>query len=337
MKQIMCNVIRDLFPSYIDKLTSEDSDRLIEEHVAECEECAKILNDMRSQSNEPVPEPNEKEKKEIDFLKKNKRRNRRIMVYCIVGTILGIFLVLYIRAFGIGMQYLSSEYWVVEKMTVEDGVIHFKATSTDGLSSIKELYVEEDSDTVGGKGNVFIMPKIVLFNPLFSKNKEFTYELADPSAVKEIWFGTKLLWVEGEVIEDKTFELFNTRHLYIGNVSSNGKLARALGVTDIFGPYENQLETAEEPYGWTLRLQEKVTENQRAIKEGAMESTAYVFLALVNNLDHVTFEYATEEGNKTKIITAADASDFFGRNIKDCYENAKTLQALLRRLGQLQN
>ena len=37
--RMKCDVIKDLMPSYIDNLLSEDSQGLVEEHLAECETC----------------------------------------------------------------------------------------------------------------------------------------------------------------------------------------------------------------------------------------------------------------------------------------------------------
>ena len=36
-----CEIIRDLIPLYLDKVCSEDSRKLVEEHLAECSECRK--------------------------------------------------------------------------------------------------------------------------------------------------------------------------------------------------------------------------------------------------------------------------------------------------------
>lgn len=40
-----CNVIRDLLPLYADKVCSEDSKVMVEEHLAECKECKQELED----------------------------------------------------------------------------------------------------------------------------------------------------------------------------------------------------------------------------------------------------------------------------------------------------
>ena len=45
--KIPCDTVRDLFPSYIDQLTSDTTNHLIEEHIADCAACSDILHTMR--------------------------------------------------------------------------------------------------------------------------------------------------------------------------------------------------------------------------------------------------------------------------------------------------
>lgn len=42
-----CYIVRDLLPLYIDQLCSEKSSRFIEQHIATCDQCAELLNQMR--------------------------------------------------------------------------------------------------------------------------------------------------------------------------------------------------------------------------------------------------------------------------------------------------
>lgn len=44
-----CFIVRDLLPSYIDQLCSEESARFIEQHIDTCEQCAEFLNQMREE------------------------------------------------------------------------------------------------------------------------------------------------------------------------------------------------------------------------------------------------------------------------------------------------
>ena len=101
MEKIPCEMIRDLFPSYIDKLTSDATNTLIEEHIAGCTECGDILKAMQTPEAEP-PAVIKEQKKEIDFLKKNKRRNLKIIIGSISAAVLLVCTILLSRAFVFG-------------------------------------------------------------------------------------------------------------------------------------------------------------------------------------------------------------------------------------------
>ena len=77
-----CEIIRDLLPSYIDELTSEESNQLVEEHLRECEKCRKYFASMKEDihSERPTEEEREKRKEEIQPLKKVRKVNfHRVM------------------------------------------------------------------------------------------------------------------------------------------------------------------------------------------------------------------------------------------------------------------
>lgn len=73
MSKLECDVIRDLLPSYVDGICSEASRRHIEEHIAECGECDRLMRQLRD--TEIVTD--RLEQREIDGLKKVKRHIRR--------------------------------------------------------------------------------------------------------------------------------------------------------------------------------------------------------------------------------------------------------------------
>lgn len=74
--KIPCNMIKDLLPLYLDELTSETTDKEVELHVSECEECGRSLQIMKNPDIHIEPD----EEKEIKFLKKNRRVNRMIVM-----------------------------------------------------------------------------------------------------------------------------------------------------------------------------------------------------------------------------------------------------------------
>lgn len=80
-----CKLIQDLLPNYIEKLTSEETNTYIENHIKDCKDCTKILKDM----GEEVTLDKIDEMKKVDYLKKIKFRNRTI-----IGILLAILLIL---------------------------------------------------------------------------------------------------------------------------------------------------------------------------------------------------------------------------------------------------
>ena len=66
-----CKIVQDLMPSYVEKLTSEESNKFIEEHLKECKECNNILDSMKADIKlKKVETP----KEEIDYMKKAKKK-----------------------------------------------------------------------------------------------------------------------------------------------------------------------------------------------------------------------------------------------------------------------
>lgn len=48
MGQVHCNIIRDLLPSYVDKITSDESNEMIRQHLQECSSCTKTYDTIKS-------------------------------------------------------------------------------------------------------------------------------------------------------------------------------------------------------------------------------------------------------------------------------------------------
>jgi predicted anti-sigma-YlaC factor YlaD len=56
MNKISCNIIGDLLPLYVDGAVSEDTKKLVEEHLAECADCKKAAEEMGKELVLPVHE-----------------------------------------------------------------------------------------------------------------------------------------------------------------------------------------------------------------------------------------------------------------------------------------
>ena len=102
-----CEIIRDLLPSYVDGLTSEESNREITAHVAECAPCKEILEQMQ----EEMQTKEEKEGRKINpFRKFNRRMMSAVAVAVAVCIGVGGFgYKAFARGFAINPQEITME------------------------------------------------------------------------------------------------------------------------------------------------------------------------------------------------------------------------------------
>ena len=47
--QKQCKIVQDLLPTYIEDLTSEETNQYIEEHIKNCNDCEQALLDMKGE------------------------------------------------------------------------------------------------------------------------------------------------------------------------------------------------------------------------------------------------------------------------------------------------
>ena len=73
-----CNVIKDLLPNYMENLVSEDTRTYIENHLKECKECRQVFETIKDEQKQERMNSKQKEKKEIDYLKKYK--NKKLII-----------------------------------------------------------------------------------------------------------------------------------------------------------------------------------------------------------------------------------------------------------------
>ena len=113
--KMKCEIIRDLFPSYIDGLTSRESNELIEEHLEECGDCREYLASMQEeivQENQPV-----KNKEAVKPFRKLRQKTRKKIFLTAGGAVLVCALL-----FGGGFLYYGRS-WTANsedvKMTID--------------------------------------------------------------------------------------------------------------------------------------------------------------------------------------------------------------------------
>lgn len=98
-----CKIVQDLLPNFIDKLTSEDTNKFIENHLNECDECKKILNNM--QTNLKLDE-DKKQGKTINFIKKY---NKKLKVLKLILFLIALIILISIARNAIIITMISNK------------------------------------------------------------------------------------------------------------------------------------------------------------------------------------------------------------------------------------
>ena len=73
--KLSCNIVQDLLPMYVDGLLTPESQSEVKKHLEECETCRELC----AQLSEPEPKMQE-DSREIDFLKKVRRRQIKLLI-----------------------------------------------------------------------------------------------------------------------------------------------------------------------------------------------------------------------------------------------------------------
>ena len=313
--QIPCEVVRDLFPSYIDGLTSEKTNEMITEHVEECVPCKDILCAMKAPTVQPLKM---EDKKELDFLKKNRRKNRIIALGSAVAAGLVIILLLFVKIFLIGRPAMEETLAWEVKVSGRKVDLTVMAGSYRGITDVN--YKEEN-------GVVKISVNCVSKSPFFNSDKSTEY-IAETD-IKQVWLYDRIIWSQGEYISVFTSQLYDTKHAYVGDMVKNFETANVLEIMNNLGDFSSELQTKEEPYGWKLNLHDVIPEEEHMKKEQLMQYYAYVLLAVIDNLEEVTYQYMVNGALHELTVNQENATTFAGMNIKECGREIALLQKLI--------
>lgn len=135
MDKINCNVIGDLLPLYADDVVSEDTKRVVEEHLAECEECRETLNTIKNEIEKKIHEKTASAERSALWAAKKKLRKKRIITAIIsgmIGATLMILTVFFLRNIRIPIKYDAKDFSVKIEEEYDEEVLYLYY---DGLVS----------------------------------------------------------------------------------------------------------------------------------------------------------------------------------------------------------
>lgn len=316
-----CDIVQDLLPSYVDGILSDTSTCAVAKHLQSCKACHDMYDDMVT--DELRQDNTDQQEKEIDYLKKVRSKTKHF-------TLAAILIAVLLAASGTAVYFLifSGEYIlnsVKYSLQVSSNSLKIEGILPDDFTTGTQKIEEKDgviSLTLPAKKKTFLS---------FHKNYNVSY--TSKAAIREVRVNGDILWQDGTSITAYVNRVYKSKHPYIGSASDNASLALALGVEDSFGGFTSKLQTSKQPYGWTICLSEPQTAAEEILRK-KMTTYAYAILALIDNVDSITWEYSdTSAQSHTYTITTEEANKQLGNDIKKTAETICDFQKFAREIG----
>ena len=314
---LTCGVVRDLLPSYVEGLTSQETNTAVERHLADCPDCTRLRADLAGET-PPPPE----EVKEVDYLKKVKRRGRRRVVAAVAVTVLVLALGIAAKLFLIGSP-ASRESLSWTTSTKVPGQLDIGFYSDWSAAAFSHWNVTNEN------GIVRINAKKVL--PSFLYNTADHWEHISLDGVREVWVANQLVWQGGVVISPQMDRVYQTKTPYVGNASAVGQVVSA-GRFDWLGDYTMELQTSAQPYRLTLNFSDP--QSSQAFHPQDLYQDMAAALAVIGNLDEIECAFQDENGQPWSYVLTVEelnqalpqiVSVYNERSQKDCplYDSVK--------------
>lgn len=334
---LTCEVVQDLLPSYVDGLTSDVSNQAVEQHMKTCESCRKLYSEMREPMNgEDVSEINDgqkadsKKSSEIDYLKKIRKKNRMRILAAVLIFAIAVGVGLWSKVYVIGQKVERAEF-VQADVVVEDHNVSVQGLLLDTTKGVSDVAFQE-------KDGIVTVSLRETRKSSFHTN-EFQVDYQSSEDVKQVVLENRILWDDGVSIDGTVSDLYQSRNPYVGDTSADGRSVQAaravLGINDgALISYGTQLQTSEEPYGWTfLNVQISSSDNVERLHQ-EMKQLGCLLIAVTDNLGYVSFEYSVDgaenaDGNTTLTVTEADVDAMAGQSVKAMAQTPAGLQELV--------
>lgn len=197
--ELSCNIVRDLLPSYADSLTSPETNRAVETHLADCPDCARACARMKQREQAP-----QDSRREVDFLKRQRRKTRLAALVTALAVLVLAAGVWLIPVCFIGTP-LDTEKGIHDQVicsaAVEDNTLTLTGFLTDGSRFVRAGYQQE--------GNVL---NVTLYHsnsaPLRFGSFEITHRIDE--SVTEVNVLGYTFWQDGVPIQQNTNTLWNS-------------------------------------------------------------------------------------------------------------------------------
>ena len=171
----MCNIVKDMLPLYIDDLCSEESKKMVEDHIKECDDCRRVLETMK-EGEEAIASydinSSESDEQLIKRVSKDINRktgkSRKIAAACI-GVVVVVLFGLYAPISKVGSNDLHAGVEVFDKQDCAIGSDGLKMEEFKG-----EMVLINDGDSTNDSEKY--VPVII---PEFSRVDDYDGLISD--------------------------------------------------------------------------------------------------------------------------------------------------------------
>ena len=309
---LTCAVVRDLLPSYVEGLTSDETNRAMEAHLSACPDCAARRDAMAAPEDAEATE----QRREVDYLKTVRRKSGRrvvIAIACTLAVILaGVALKLFVIGEPAGREGMS---WSI---LYDEAAMDLRVYSTwSGVAYCR--WDLEHNDGIVRLTATQVLPSLL-------------YDSADHreriplEGVREVWIADQLIWQDGVAISSGTMDLYAAKTPYVGDISALNRIAELANIRPNFGDYLNSLHTSSQPYRWTLEFTDDgwqgVVGRDPDTFDKWMARYGIQLLALVENLEEVGWTYTDLHGEKRSGVLTLEEANALLPELTDAYNRA---------------
>ena len=156
-KKSECEIVQDLLLGYVDETLNKESKKLVEKHLIECESCRQRLEEIK----EDMKLNQENQKKEIDYLKKIRRRLRiksvliafAIIILVIIGIYVGKFVTISNIMSKADKSAKSQNFYSESQQIIDNGKVFIhKIYYKDGrYKQTSEIYSDEGVEVLSAE------------------------------------------------------------------------------------------------------------------------------------------------------------------------------------------
>ena len=305
---LTCGVVRDLLPSYVEGLTSPESNTAVERHLSGCPDCAQLRVALTGAPEQATPE----DAKEVDYLKKVKRRGWRRVAAAVAVTVLlfavGIATKLFVIGTPIQTQGMS---WTIN--TEVPGQLDIRVYSIWSGTACRQWETEQEPE-----GIVRITCRQVLPSPI-SNSGDYRAVL-NTEGVNAVYLGDQLIWQGGVEISPQIDRIYQAQTPYVGDASAVGRVLNALRF-DTCGSYTMELHTSSTPYRLTLNFSIPQTPGKMGDSEKGLYQDMAAVLAIIGNLDEIECAFRDENGQLwSRVLTVEELNQDLPQIVADYNE-----------------